>query len=47
MPTFDRFDVVSVPFPYTDRPVMQRRPACTIGVSDRRAVRAAIAEIIA
>jgi mRNA interferase MazF len=27
MATFDRFDVVSVPFPYTDRPVRQRRPA--------------------
>jgi mRNA interferase MazF len=27
MPTFDRFDVVSVPFPYTDRPIRQRRPA--------------------
>jgi mRNA interferase MazF len=30
MPTFDRFDVVSVPFPYTDRPVRQRRPALIV-----------------
>jgi len=30
MPTFDRFDVVSVPFPYTDRPVRQRRPALVV-----------------
>jgi mRNA interferase MazF len=30
MPTFDRFDVVSVPFPYTDRPVGQRRPALVV-----------------
>ena len=30
MPTFDSFDVVSVPFPYTDRPVRQRRPALIV-----------------
>jgi mRNA interferase MazF len=30
MPTFDAFDVVSVPFPYTDRPVRQRRPALIV-----------------
>ena len=30
MPIFDRFDVVSVPFPYTDRPVRQRRPALVV-----------------
>lgn len=30
MPTFSRFDVVSVPFPYTDRPVRQRRPALVV-----------------
>jgi mRNA interferase MazF len=30
MPTFDRFDVVSVPFPYTDRPVRQRSPALVV-----------------
>ena len=32
MATFDRFDVVSVPFPYTDRPVRQRRPALVVSV---------------
>jgi mRNA interferase MazF len=32
MPTFDRFDVVSVPFPYTDRPVRERRPALIVSV---------------
>jgi mRNA interferase MazF len=32
MPTFDRFDVVSVPFPYTDRPIRQRRPALVVSV---------------
>jgi mRNA interferase MazF len=30
MPTFNCFDVVSVPFPYADRPVRQRRPALII-----------------
>jgi len=30
MAIFDRFDVVSVPFPYTDRPVRQRRPALVV-----------------
>lgn len=30
MPTFERFDVVSVPFPYTDRPIRQRRPALVV-----------------
>src|SRR5260370_7425583 len=30
MPAFDRFDVVSVPFRYTDRPVRQRRPALVV-----------------
>ncbi|MBI1321182.1 MAG: type II toxin-antitoxin system PemK/MazF family toxin [Candidatus Hydrogenedens sp.] len=30
---FDPWDVVKVPFPYTDRPVRQRRPALV--VSDR------------
>lgn len=32
MPTFDRFDVVSVPFPYTDRPVRERRPALIVSL---------------
>ena len=30
MPIFDRFDVVSVPFPYADRPIRQRRPALVV-----------------
>lgn len=30
MPTFERFDIVSVPFPYTDRPVRERRPALIV-----------------
>lgn len=32
MPTFERFDIVSVPFPYTDRPVRERRPALIVSV---------------
>lgn len=34
MPRFKRFDVVSVPFPYTDRPVRQRRPALVLSSDD-------------
>lgn len=30
MPTFERFDIISVPFPYTDRPVRERRPALIV-----------------
>ena len=30
MPAFDVWDIVKVPFPYTDRPVRQRRPALVI-----------------
>ncbi len=30
MPTFDRGDVVKVPFPYTDKPTRQRRPALVV-----------------
>ncbi|MBV9861538.1 MAG: type II toxin-antitoxin system PemK/MazF family toxin [Alphaproteobacteria bacterium] len=30
MPVFDVWDIVKVPFPYTDRPVRQRRPALVI-----------------
>lgn len=33
MPDFDAWDVVKVPFPYTDRPVRQRRPAVVVAVS--------------
>src|SRR5690554_2311575 len=38
MPTFEQGDVVRVPFPYTDRPVRQHRPALVIsrgGIGDR------------
>lgn len=30
MPTFKAWDVVKVPFPYTDRPVRQHRPALIV-----------------
>jgi len=30
MPNFDRYDVVSVPFPYTDRAALARRPALVV-----------------
>ena len=30
MPAFERGDVVRVPFPYTDRPVRQHRPALVV-----------------
>jgi mRNA interferase MazF len=30
MPSFEPWDVVRVPFPYTDRPVRQHRPALVI-----------------
>ena len=31
MPTFEAWDVVAVPFPYTDKATRQRRPALVIG----------------
>ena len=34
MPTFEAWDVVKLPFPYTDRPVRQRRPALVVGAGD-------------
>ena len=34
MPIFKSWDVVKVPFPYTDRPVRQRRPALVIAADD-------------
>jgi len=34
MPTFDRFDVISVPFPYTDKAARERRPALIISMPD-------------
>lgn len=37
MPTFDVWDVVKVPFPYTDRPVRQRRPALVVAAGDVQA----------
>src|SRR6516164_8133595 len=30
MPIFEPWDIVRVPFPYTDRPVRQRRPALVV-----------------
>jgi mRNA interferase MazF len=33
MPTFNAWDIVKVPFPYTDRPVRERRPALVVGTS--------------
>jgi mRNA interferase MazF len=32
MPTFEAWDVVKVPFPYTDRTTRQRRPALVVSV---------------
>lgn len=32
MPGFEVWDVVKVPFPYTNRPVQQRRPALIIAI---------------
>jgi mRNA interferase MazF len=37
MPTFDVWDIVKVPFPYTDRPVRQRRPALVIAAGELEA----------
>jgi mRNA interferase MazF len=34
MPDFEVWDVVRVPFPYTDRPVRQRRPALVIAADE-------------
>jgi mRNA interferase MazF len=34
MPSFEPWDLVKVPFPYTDRPVRQRRPALVIAAGD-------------
>jgi mRNA interferase MazF len=30
MPIFEPWDIIKVPFPYTDRPVRQRRPALVV-----------------
>jgi mRNA interferase MazF len=37
MPTFEAWDIVKVPFPYTDRPVRQRRPALVIAAGELEA----------
>ena len=34
MPGFEVWDIVKVPFPYTDRPVRQRRPALIIAAGE-------------
>ena len=34
MPIFEVWDIVRVPFPYTDRPIRQRRPALVIAAGD-------------
>jgi len=34
MPAFDAWDVVKLPFPYTDRPIRQRRPALVVVAGD-------------
>jgi len=34
MPGFDAWDIVKVPFPYTDRPIRQRRPALVIAAEE-------------
>jgi len=33
MPPFDAWDIIKVPFPYTDRPVRQRRPALVVAAT--------------
>jgi mRNA-degrading endonuclease toxin of MazEF toxin-antitoxin module len=38
MPTFEPWDIVKVPFPYTDRPVRQNRPALVISAEELQAV---------
>ncbi len=38
MPIFEPWDIVRVPFPYTDRPVRQRRPALVIAAGDLKIV---------
>jgi mRNA interferase MazF len=39
MQTFDTWDIIKVPFPYTDRPVRERRPALVVasgGIQERQ-----------
>jgi len=33
MPDFDAWDVIKVPFPYTNRPVRERRPAVVVAAN--------------
>ena len=33
MPDFEVWDLVKVPFPYTNRPIQQRRPALVVAVT--------------
>jgi len=33
MPNFEPWDIVKVPFPYTDRPVRERRPALVVATA--------------
>lgn len=49
MAAFKPWDLIKVPFPYTDRPVRQRRPALVISAGDPlgalpESVRAPVAE---
>jgi mRNA interferase MazF len=37
MPAFETWDIVKVPFPYTDRPVRQRRPALVVVAGELQA----------
>ena len=34
MPNFEVWDTVKVPFPYTDRPIRQRRPALVVAAGN-------------
>jgi mRNA interferase MazF len=34
MATFEVWDIIKVPFPYTDRPVRQRRPALVVAADE-------------
>ena len=36
MPIFEAWDIVKVPFPYTGRPVRERRPALVVAAGDLR-----------
>ncbi|OFX13959.1 MAG: growth inhibitor PemK [Alphaproteobacteria bacterium RIFOXYD12_FULL_60_8] len=36
MPNFDVWSIVRTPFPYTDRPIRQHRPALVVAVSNAK-----------